>query len=195
MREWLPPGRSQRARAFVVLALGCAAVGCAPVTVGRPPRDDAPPAQYQGDQVLLFDDLIEPKAVGMDLEAHHDPRFDATFRTRAQSADMVMRARVETVTGLDQGPAPAYRLGFHLVDRLGGHKSPGDDFTIKIDEVAPAIGVLKAFGGRLVGKTFVLFVKSFVGEEGDPVLHFHATADSAEVLAAVKEAVVLDEVK
>ena len=66
---------------------------------------------------------------------------------------------------------------------------------MRIDKTSPSLGVVKSMEGQLVGKTLAVFVKAFARPDGDRDIHFHASADGADVAAAVKEAVILDEVK
>lgn len=57
--------------------------------------------------------------------------------------------------------------------------------------------MVKAFESNLVGATFVVSMRTFAhaGLPGDSDLHFHLSADKADVLAAVKEATLLQQVK
>jgi hypothetical protein len=49
------------------------------------------------------------------------------------------------------------------------------------------------FESRLRGRTFIGFVRRYGSEEGEPVVHWHLSANSPEVAAAVKDAVALQE--
>ena len=53
---------------------------------------------------------------------------------------------------------------------------------------------MKSFDNRLKGQTFVGFIKRYTNDDGDSLIHWHLSADTAEVAAAVKEAVVLREI-
>ena len=71
---------------------------------------------------------------------------------------------------------------------------------------APAAGVVRMLEARLVGATFVVFVRTF-GHTGDgsdvgasdkekgAELHFHFAKDDKDELGAVREASLLGEVK
>ncbi len=101
------------------------------------------------------------------------------------------------MTGQIESGNRIYQVSFHAVERLAGKHSVGDDFTVRVDKTSPSLGIVRSMEGQLVGKTLDVFVKTFAhpGEGGDHDLHFHAMADSADVASAVKEAVILDEVK
>jgi hypothetical protein len=178
--------------ARVVLMLAIA--GCGSGAANSPSRNLPP---YRGEAVDVFDDAIEPHAVGLELEARMDPRVDLKLRMRAQTADMVVRAQVSTVTNEVQGPDQGFQIGFRVLQRLAGAASTGtgDEFTVRVDRSSPSIGIVRSFEGRLVGKTLVMFVKAFTREGGERDLHFHGSTDAPDTIAAVHEAVVLDELK
>jgi hypothetical protein len=86
---------------------------------------------------------------------------------------------------------------FHLVVEIiqptfGKPKLPERTFELHMKPSSPAYGLVKALDARLQGYTFIGFVQRFAGEE-EPELHWHLSADSAEVTAAVKEALALAE--
>jgi hypothetical protein len=150
---------------------------------------------YKGSLADQFDDAIEPHAVGLELDNYASPKGDPELRARAQAADVVVRGRVTTVTGQTEAGGKVYQLSFHAVERLAGQRPVGDDFTVRVDKTSPSLGIVKSMEGQLVGKTLDVFVKAFTRTDGDRDLHFHAMADAADVAAAIKEAVILDEVK
>jgi hypothetical protein len=148
---------------------------------------------YAGRGPFLFDDQIEARAVGLDLADPGEARFEDVFRERTRAADAVLRVRIDTVTVRNEATGPAYQLGLRSVDRLGGKSPPADPFVVLLSRESR--GLAKDFEGRLVGKTFIAFVRLFVRSDGDSELHFHFAPDTKTVEAAVREAVVLDEVK
>src|SRR5579872_4225030 len=150
---------------------------------------------YEGQAAELFDDGIEPVAVGFQAEVR---RPGAPLRDRTQSADSVTRVRVVTVTSGEQD-GRSWQLGMRVVERLAGG-DPGDLLALQIRLSDPAAGVLRARAGRLVGSTFVLFLREFAGPAGDggapsPQTHFHVSADTKATLDAVHEAALLGEVR
>jgi hypothetical protein len=66
-------------------------------------------------------------------------------------------------------------------------------FELNIRPKSRAYGIARAFDTRLRGLTFIGFVRRFAGEEGELEIHWHLSPDTAEVAAAVKEAVALGE--
>lgn len=182
-----------RAHALVaVLALLLLALGC-----GGGKNADSPSralVPYSGRQAELFDDSIEPAAVGLDFDKGYAPRVDRTLRERAQVADSVLRVRVSTVTAKTNGPHITYQLGLHAVERIGGRVLP-ENFTVQIHESSESHGILKNLESRLVGYGFVAFVREFATSAGERELHFHLAPDTKEVKTAVGDALLLGELK
>jgi hypothetical protein len=170
-------------------------LACTPVGGAGPGAVDPHAAVYKGDLADQFDDAIESHAIGLELENYVDPKTDMRLRARAQAADVVARSRVTTVTGEVESGNRFYQVSFHVIERLAGKHPVGDDFTVRIDKTSPSLGIVRSMEGQLVGKTLDVFVKAFPRPDGDRDLHFHATIDSPEAAAAVREAVILDEVK
>jgi len=182
-----PTFRTFRSAALAaVLVLACGGPGAAS------PERPLPP--YEGHAVELFDDAIEPRAVGLNLEDAADPHTDPMLRERTQTGDGVLRVRVDTVTASGDVETVKYQVGLRVVDTLAGEHAPTDSFTVIVDKSSPSLGILKSFDARLGGKTFIAFVKQFqVGD--DRRFQFHFAPDTKEVAAAVKDAVDLGEVQ
>jgi hypothetical protein len=168
-------------------------VGCeGSVSVaGQVPANEFPP--YQGQAATLFDDRIDPSAVGL-ADVASKPRTDPVLRARAQNAEAVARARVATVSVDSAAGRPTYRLSLDL--REGSISRRGfteDHVEIAVRPDSPAFGVVKWLDTRLIGRTFIAFFHRYAGTE-EVEVRFHLSADDPEVLAAVKEAAALGEI-
>ena len=142
----------------------------------------------------IFDDNIDPAAVGLSMDGP-SPRSDAFLRERAQTADVVARVRVNTVTVDSMGEQQSYHLGIQVgVPTLTEAKVSDRSFELSIRPTSGAFGIARAFDSRLRGKTFIGFVKRFSAEDGDMEIHWHLSPDTAEVVAAIKEAMALREI-
>lgn len=190
------PSRSLAACALLLgasLALGAA--GCDP---SQPAHAAAGSAEglprWDARARMVFDDNIDPAAVGLSMEGP-SPRSDPFLRERAQTADVVARVRVQTVTVDSIGEESTYHLGIQVgVPTLTAAKVPDRSFELSIKPTSGAFGIAKAFDNRLRGQTFVAFVRRYATDDGDVEVHWHLSADTAEVAAAVKEAVALREI-
>lgn len=185
-----------RSLSTVALAAGLAVSlgalsGCGPMT--GPGAKSRPLPAYAGHAADLFDDSIDPAAVGMDFDKGYTPKADAMLRERSQTSDAVLRVKIATVTGKKDGPEANYQLGLHTVEKMAGANPPPTDFTVAVSKSSESHGILKNFEGRLVGYPFVAFVREFVRPDGDHEVHFHLSPDTKEVKAAVNDAVVLGE--
>jgi hypothetical protein len=178
---------------LAMAALALPAAGCEPaqpakaaVVVGLP--------RWEGRAREIFDDNIDPASVGLTMDGP-SPRSDAHLRERAQTADVVARVRVQTVTVDSMGEQQTWHLGIQVgVPTLTTAKVPDRTFELSIKPASGAFGIAKAFDSRLRGQTFVGFVRRFAAEDGEIEIHWHLAADTAEVVAAVKEAVALREI-
>lgn len=111
--------------------------------------------RWDGHSQDVFDDNIDPDAVGLSLEGP-SPRSDAHLRERAQTADVVARVRVQTVTVGSAGDQQTYHLGIQVgVPPLAEAKLPDRSFELSIKQTSSAFGIAKAFDARLRGRTFI----------------------------------------
>jgi hypothetical protein len=155
-----------------------------------------PLPSYSGHAVDLFDDAIEPLAVGFHLDAYRGtPRSDNLLRERTQVGDAVVRARVTTVSSKEEDRGRSWQLGMHTVDRLGGTGPLDPDFALRVGPSDASAGIVRTFESHLIGQTFVAFVREFIRPGGDPELHFHLGPDSKDELDAVNAAVLLERVR
>ncbi len=67
-------------------------------------------------------------------------------------------------------------------------------FELSIKPTSGAFGIARSFDARLRGQTFVGFIKRYGADDGEVQVHWHLAPDTAEVVAAIKEAVALQEV-
>ena len=172
----------------LALVLGCGS--------SRDPNAPTRPLPgWSGHAVEVFDDSIEAAAVGLDLDRGYNARGDTMLRERAQLSDAVRRVRVTTVTAKSDGPDSLYTLGLNTLEELAGKHPPPAQFNVVVSKSSEAHGIMKSFESRLVGQTFVAFVREFVRPDGDRELHFHLAPDSKDVKLAVGDAVLLGELK
>jgi hypothetical protein len=159
---------------------------------------------YAGRQAQLFDDSIESNAVEFDLDRAASPSEESSSASassngpllleRTQGGDAAVRARLTTITSgaRDQG----WQLGFHTIERLAGSGPLAADFGVLVEPTGPSAGIVRAFEGTLVGRTFIVFVREFAGDAtGESSLHFHLARDGSADVAALRAAVALSQVR
>jgi hypothetical protein len=174
-----------RAPLALVVALPFALLACK----GGAEGPGRPLPSYAGHATELFDDVIEPAAVGLPLDPGVDPRADRLLRERTQIGDSTMRVRVSTITAKDEDNGTRYNLGLQVVQQLGGQHPFGTTLELTVPPVSPSSGILKSLEGQIMGKTFIAFVREFVRPDGDHEMHFHFAPDTKVELAAVTDAV------
>ena len=189
-------GLAARPLAVVACIAGCLTSCGGGIPDARNPDRPLPP--YIGHATELFDDAIEPTAVGFPMDPSGSPQGDTRVRERTQTGDAVVRARVRTVTSKVEDRGRSWQLGFHIVERLGGTGPLETDFTLAVQPSDPASGIVQGFEARLIGKTFIVFVREFShagappGDPGD--LRFHVAGDTPDQVKAVNAGVLREEV-
>ncbi len=170
-------------------------VACGPSTPGAEgPGGEGLPL-WEGHAREVFDDGIDAAAVGLSLETS-SARSDRYLRERAQTADIVARVRVQTVTAESMGNDTRYHLSVQIgVPQLRKPRIPDLSVDLLIRSTSPSYGVAKAFDTRLQGRTFIGFLSRFAGTDGEPAFHFHLSPDTADVAAAVQDAVAIGEME
>jgi hypothetical protein len=167
----------------------------------EPAHPDRPLPSYAAHWTELFDDAIEPMAVGgfqlgLPTEAGRTaPRGDNLLRERSQVGDAVVRARVTTVTTKEEDRGRSWQLGLHTVERLGGAGPLEADFVLRVGPTDSAAGIVRAFETRLIGQTFVAFAREFMRPGGETELHFHLAPDTKDETDAVTAAILLNPVR
>lgn len=165
-----------------LLLASCAAElprAAAPVLPPYTPRD-----------AQLFDDRIEANALGYEGSASAGSD-DQLLPDRTAAADGVVRARVVTVTSKVEDSGKSLQIGLRTLEILAGSRAPGGDFTLVVPAASPSAGLLGAMEGRLVGLTFVVFVRGFSAAdtgETNGELHFHLARDDKDEQNKVRAA-------
>jgi hypothetical protein len=139
----------------------------------------------------VFDDNVDPAAVGLSLEGP-SARADRFLRERAQTAELVSVVRVDTVTIDSIGDAKRFHLGVRVTGAPAGlPRLEAKEFDLRVSDGNALLGA--GFEQRLRGHTFIGFMHRYSNEEGDPVVHFHLSANTPEIAHAVQEALALQE--
>jgi hypothetical protein len=174
----------------VLLAVGAAACGGAPASA--PPKVAQRYPFYDEQAARLFDDHIDGNAVGL-ADIAGNPRTDPIFRARTQSAELVGRVRVLTVTTDLVGGKPLYRVNLAFMEPpLVRRGIDEDHLEIAVHSTSSSFGVVKWLDVGIIGRTFIGFFRRYAqGEE--PALRFHLSADTPLILAAAREADMLGE--
>lgn len=181
----------RRAIASACVALGLTACGGANQTPAASPSVKL--TAYNREQATVFDDSIDPAAVGLSLDAAASAA-DPLLKRRTEDADFVVRARVSTVTLHDDGVTEHYELRAVSSERLAGRDPGAAPIVLPFLEHNPSAGIIKGMQQRLSGKTFIIFVREFASKSG-PEVHFHIAPNDPEVVRAVKTAATLEELE
>jgi len=171
--------------ALVWLAACGGSGGEAAVPAGSFPR-------WEGELRTLFDDEIDPAAVGMAMDGR-SPGSDPMLRLRAQAAEIVARMRVQTVNRNTRGARKSYTVVLQVgKPALLPLIFNTNTVELVVTQETGAYGVVQNLESTLGGKVFIGFVRRFAGVDG-PELHWHLAADHAEVAQIVQEIAVMEE--
>ena len=147
---------------------------------------------YAGPATQLFDDRIDPMAVGL-AGVTENPRLDQTLKARTQNAEVAGRMRVSTVTVDSVGGRPVYRLRFTLSEApVVARGFEGNQIEVALTDDSPAFGIVKWLDTKLIGYSFVGFFHRFAGNY-EPQIRFHLSPDDPQVISAVRDASALSE--
>ena len=192
------PSSGRRAKLAPLAVLGAALslnlLGCPAPAPGTAQPGNLP--AYSGHATDLFDDVIEPAAVGLELDQGSPPGADATLRERTQVADSVLRLKMVSYTSKNEDTGTTYSITLRAVEVLAG-KPQVADLTVVVGKDNPSAGLLKSRADGLVQKQvpFVGFVRAFAQPDGDAETHFHLSPDSADVVKAVRDAAAQQELR
>ncbi len=156
-------------------------------------RSTRPLPAYAGAPAELFDDSVEPSAIGLDFDQSFDPMKEPAFRQRLREADGALRVRIATVssrTGTEDNPSFTFRLV--PLEKLYGKYAPEVPFDVMISPKSSTLGVFKHLEHKLVGGTFVAFTKDYRLPSGESETHVHLAPDTPAVKKAVSDLVALD---
>jgi hypothetical protein len=181
------PISSVRLLGLAAIALTALAASCAPAAPVLRPH--ALPA-YAGREAALFDDGIDPQAVGYSLEPGVAPREDTLLRERTHLGDRVVRAQVVSITSTRNESGRTWQIGLHTIERLAGERAADPEFTLRMNSSAPGASVMRIFDGRLVGVPLMAFIREFepTGGAGQSELHFHLASQDKDEVDAVRVA-------
>lgn len=148
---------------------------------------------WEGRLAELFDDRID--RLSLDTGKPTSPRSDELLKHRAQAADLILRVRVVSVTTDRMAGLAVHHL---LVEPAGepvaGRAGSQAAYDLQLTEQNPFFGVISRQGQRVVGRHFIAYIKQFAGAEG-PETHWFMSAESPEVVAAIRDAHLLMEVR
>jgi hypothetical protein len=148
---------------------------------------------YGGRYAELFDDRID--RLSLDTGTPTMPARDELLKHRAQAADYILRVRVLSLTtdrGVDRS------IHHILVEPVGvpvaGRSAAQSTFDLTVRDDNPFFAVLSRLGSRLAGRGFIAYLKQFSGPS-EPEVHWFMSAESAEVVTAIRDAHLLMEVR
>jgi hypothetical protein len=177
----------------MALVSAAPALGCGADTSPKAPSQSL--ARFEGQQMVLFDDTIDPAALGLSMDGL-SPAQNPHLRSRALEADLVSRMRIQTITRDVVGAKTMYTVTLQVaVPPLMPARLELTTFDILVHQHDPAFGMVQKLDSDplLRRATFVGFVRRFADAAG-PKWHWHLTADQENVIQVIQEIAMLDQV-
>lgn len=166
-----------------MLVCGCEPAS-SPVTVQAP--RDAWVGPYQG----LFDDAIDPVAVGL-LQSGESPAESPLLADRTKLAELVARMRLQTLSRDTRAGRSSYALTFEVGEPPFRAQIADRRIELYVAPNTMAFELVSSVENTLRGRTFTGFVRRFATAGGSE-LHWHLTADTVEVHQAVAAALAVE---
>src|SRR5688500_855140 len=143
--------------AALLFGAGCsstpAARGLVDATSGMP--------LWVGHAQKVFDDDIDPNALGLSMDGR-SPRSDPFLRERAQTAEIVARVKVQTVTADSVGDSTTFHITMLVgVPQLAKPKIDDLQIEVLIRPSSNSYSIAKQFDASLRGRTFIGFFHRF----------------------------------
>ena len=176
------------ASSLLAPATGCGAPQSKDSTLSR----GAQLTVWEGHLAALFDDSIDPSAVGFGSTSATTGGEGALLE-RTEEAEFIVHVKVETVATEGPANAPRYLLTLRVIgDPIAGPRPSEDRLNIVIEPQNRSYGIAKARDLQLSGTAFIAFLRHFQDGQGSK-LHWHLARDGEDVLATVKKGLVISE--
>ena len=182
--------RAASALSLCVALLTAGSVSCGPPRSANEIQIEKLP-EYTGGSLKLFNDSIEPSALGLSLE-RVSFKGDALFRERVQQADVVSEVLITTVTVGKTDEKSVYFLQFEPQQSYTKAGLANDMLELRVADGEGAYPLLNMIQSRARGRKFIGMWKRF--RQGNvATLHWYFAPDNEDTVAAVKEALTLRE--
>jgi len=182
----------RRSLPLFIALLALPMLGSLACSAAPPPSAEAPPPFLTDSMSKLFDNSIEPSAVGLGVPMRADARN--LLLQRAQNAEFILHARIATVSTEGTGETARYIITLRASGApLNGVKPPADTFTISVAATDPSYALARSRDLQLVGTDVVAIMRRFTTQEG-PVLRWYLAPNTEQVADIVKQAMLLSTV-
>lgn len=182
--------RAASALSLCVALLTVGSAGCGPARSANEIQIDKLP-EYTGAAAKLFNDSIEPSALGLSLEKVTF-KNDAHFRERVQQADVVSEVEITTVTVGKTDEKSVYFLQFEPQQGYTKLGLASDMLELRVADGEGAYPLINMIQARARGRKLIGMWKRF--REGNAAtLHWYFAPDNEDTVSATKEALTLRE--
>jgi hypothetical protein len=142
---------------------------------------------WEGRFESLFDNGIEPAAVGLSLDGS-TPEEHPLLASRVPDAEIVAILRIQTLSSDSFGLQTRHTLTMQVEGQpLTPARTTQRRFELKVIRGMPGFGIVERLGTELRGRKFIGFLRRFPGNEG-PQWRWHLTAATRAVVDVIRTA-------
>ncbi len=180
---------SYRASASMLCGLlVCCMLACGGQQLAVQPTSMRP---WEGRFKSLFDNGIEPAAVGLSLDGS-TPEEHPLLASRVPDAEIVAILSIQTLSSDSFGVQTRYTLTMQVDGQplIPAHTSQRR-FELQVLRGMPGFGIVERLGTELRGRKFIGFLRRFPGNEG-PQWRWHLTAATRAVAEVIRTAATVE---
>lgn len=170
----------------LVLLLLFGAGACSPSPAAPETPDEVaelPP--YDAEAAEVFDDSIAPEIFGFRVD-RSNLMSDKALAQRVREAERIQEVRLTTIQQDKMGSVLRYVLLVSPVAApLAGESIPAD-YEVRVGAGSPSLSLIRSMDVELVGKRFILFLKSF-RKANQLVVHFRGEPNSDAFRTAITQ--------
>ena len=174
---------------FACGLFACGLLACGLLACGGEPFAVQPTSMrsWEGRFESLFDNGIEPAAVGLSLDGS-TPEEHPPLASRVPDAEIVAILRVQTLSSDSFGLQTRHTLTMQVEGQpLTPTRTTQRRFELKVLRGMPGFGIVERLGTELRGRKFIGFLRRFPGNEG-PQWRWHLTAATRAVADVIRTA-------
>ena len=174
---------------FACGLFACGLLACGLLACGGEPFAVQPTSMrsWEGRFESLFDNGIEPAAVGLSLDGS-TPEEHPLLASRVPDAEIVAILRVQTLSSDSFGLQTRHTLTMQVEGQpLTPTRTTQRRFELKVLRGMPGFGIVERLGTELRGRKFIGFLRRFPGNEG-PQWRWHLTAATRAVADVIRTA-------
>lgn len=176
---------SKRLRAFGMLLLSCSMAGQL-ASCGGPVQQIQVSSPFTEEHAKYFEDGIDFVQDPTTLDGRWREEWQAEMEKRVELSDLIAHVTVETVRSHWDLDRTMLQLELSIQKRIHG-RAPSGPLSVTVRDGDPGFPSVKSNESRMLKMSYVLFVKWYADDLGQPIPHWHLSPE--EVMGTVESRV------